>query len=63
MLTGSKQIFASGLSAVDTTATHALGTKAFDDSGNEYIYLKGIGSTGVGSVVKTTFLIEAHSFS
>ncbi|WP_457635790.1 hypothetical protein [Persephonella sp.] len=30
---------------------HTLGTRAFDESGNEYIYLQGVASTAVGSWV------------
>lgn len=39
------------LTDIDTAARNVLGTRQFDDAGNEYIYLQGIGSTVVGSQV------------
>lgn len=41
------------LTDVDTTTNprNVLGTRQFDDLGNEFIYLQGIGSTVIGSVV------------
>lgn len=39
------------LSTVDSAVSVALGTKAFDGSGNQYVYLQGVISTVVGSVV------------
>ena len=45
------------LANVDSEAAYALGTRGHDNSGNEYIYLKGITSTAIGSWV--TF-DEAH---
>jgi hypothetical protein len=39
------------LSTVDSAVQVALGTKAFDGSGNQYVYLQGVASTVVGSVV------------
>lgn len=51
---------------VDTTARNEIGARAFDNLGNEYIYLKGVASTIVGSVVTydnagTTTLIVADA--
>jgi hypothetical protein len=37
--------------SVDTVATVALGTKAQDELGNEYIYLQGVAGTLVGDLV------------
>ena len=45
------------LTNVDSSAQYALGTRGEDNAGNEYIYLKGVASTAVGSWV--TF-DEAH---
>lgn len=56
-LTGYTGIFAGDTSIVDTTLKHALGTRAIDVDGNEYIYLQGIGSTVAGSWV---VFDEAH---
>jgi hypothetical protein len=39
------------LTQIDTTALYTLGSRVQDKSCNEYIYLKGIGSTLVGSWV------------
>lgn len=39
------------LTDVDTVQRNPLGQVAFDEAGAEYIYLQGIGSTVVGSVV------------
>lgn len=39
---------------IDTAQRNPLGTRCFDDAGNEYIYLQGIGSTIVGSWVVFT---------
>lgn len=39
------------LTDVDTAARQVVGTKTFDEAGNEYIYLIGIGSTVIGSAV------------
>jgi hypothetical protein len=50
---------AGALTDVDTAARNVLGTRQFDDAGNEYIYLQGIGSTVVGSCV--TFGLTATS--
>lgn len=50
-LSGYPQVFAGDTSVVDTTKRHPLGTRAVDPDGNEYIYLEGIGSTALYSVV------------
>ena len=47
------------LTDVDAKARNVVGQRAFDDAGNEYIYLQGIGSTVVGSCV--TFGLSATS--
>ena len=47
------------LTDVDTAARNVVGTRSFDDSGNEFIYLQGIGSTVVGSCV--TYGLSATS--
>jgi len=44
-------IIRSGLGNIDTSELMPLGTRAVDNEGNVYIYLKGIGSTVVGSWV------------
>lgn len=46
---------------VDTAQRNPLGQRDFDDSGNEYIYLQGIGSTVIGSVV--TYGLAAAPFT
>src|SRR5439155_19555681 len=48
------------LSDVDTSARNIVGTGSFDENGNEYIYLQGIGSTVVGSAV--TYGLAATPF-
>ena len=50
-LTGPAQAFHSDTSIVDTTQVADLGMRAWDDSGNEYIYLSGVSSTSAGSWV------------
>jgi hypothetical protein len=69
-LTGAPLANSGRLSDVDTTARHALGFRCYgtDDLGNtaEYIYLKGVASTIVGSVVTydelgVTTLIAANA--
>lgn len=50
-LTGHAQAFDGDTSSVDDSALHTVGTRAFDASGNEYIYLLGVASTGAGSWV------------
>src|SRR6266704_2673161 len=39
------------LTDVDTAARNNLGARTQDETGNEYVYLQGIGSTVVGSCV------------
>lgn len=39
------------LTDVDTAARNTVGSRAFDQNGNEYIYLKGVASTVAGSWV------------
>lgn len=50
-LTGPAMTFNSDTSVVDAAQVHTLGTRARDTSGNEYVYLKGVGSTTAGSWV------------
>lgn len=50
-LTGPSMTFNGDTSVVDTSAVHTIGTRANDSSGNQYIYLKGVGSTAAGSWV------------
>lgn len=50
-LTGYSQTFDSDTSVVDASAKTTILTRAFDSAGNEYIYLNGVASTIVGSVV------------
>lgn len=50
-LTGLGSTFHSDTSVVDSSQQVPLGTRAFDSSGNEYVYLKGITSTAAGSWV------------
>ena len=50
-LTGPAQAFHSDTSIVDSSAKIGVGTRAFDVSGNEFIYLQGVGSTSAGSWV------------
>jgi hypothetical protein len=45
---------------VDTAARNTVGTSYYDDAGNEYIYLQGIGSTVIGSAV--TFGLSATPY-
>jgi hypothetical protein len=49
--TGHMHIAPGSLSAVDSAATMPVGTEAVDGSGNRYIYLQGVASTAIGSVV------------
>lgn len=44
-------IFGGQITQIDTVATNALGTKAFDSAGNGYIYLQGVASTVAKDVV------------
>lgn len=50
-LTGGVQIPHSDTSIVDSSQQVPLGTRARDASGNEYIYLKGVGSNAAGKWV------------
>lgn len=50
-LTGGAQTFHGDTSVVDSSQQVTLGTRARDEQGNEYIYLKGVGSTTAGSWV------------
>lgn len=50
-LTGPNSVFVGDTTNVDSSALNTVGSKAFDLSGNEYLYLKGIGSTIAGSWV------------
>src|SRR3990167_7100849 len=64
-LTGSPQVFHSNTDTIDDSQKVALGTRGFDTSGNEYIYLQGVGSTAAGSWVvynedRATTLIVAN---
>ena len=65
-LTGYSQTFDSDTTTVDTSAKTTILTRAFDSAGNEYIYLKGVASTVVGSWVNydetgTTTLLPANA--
>lgn len=44
-------VFSGDTSNVDDSALHAVGTRAWDSSNNEYIYLKGVASTAAGYAV------------
>lgn len=50
-LTGSPVVFHSDTSTVDTSQQVPLGTRGYDTSGNEYIYLQGVASTAAGNWV------------
>ena len=50
-LTGGAQSFHGDTADIDTSALVAVGTRARDAAGNEYIYLKGVASVGAGSWV------------
>jgi len=57
-LTGYNKVFTGDTAKVDVTdKTHELGTRAYDDDGNEYIYLTGATSTVAGTWVTYD---EAH---
>lgn len=56
-LTGYAGIFSGDTSVVDTVKKHALGTRAQDVDGNEYIYLQGVTSGEAGAWVSFD---EAH---
>ena len=50
-LTGVSSIFHGDTDVVDTSAQHAVGTRARDNAGNEYIYLPGASSVAAGTWV------------
>jgi hypothetical protein len=50
-LTGYASIFSGDTAIVDTTLKHALGTRARDVDGNEYIYVQGVTNGAAGSWV------------
>lgn len=50
-LTPRPQVFSGDTTIVDTAKKHALGTRASDKDGNEYIYMAGASSTVLGSWV------------
>ncbi len=56
-LTGYNKVFTGDTAKIDSTEETSLGTRAYDDDGNEYIYLYGAGSTVAGSWVT---MDEAH---
>ncbi len=56
-LTGPTGSFFENTDAVDTVQRHPLGTRAWDKDGNEFIYMLGVASTILGSVVSFD---EAH---
>lgn len=65
-LTGRTQIFSGDTSVVDTYTRHAVGTRTFDEAGNEYIYLLGVALTAAGSWVSydedgATILLTANA--
>lgn len=49
--TGVMHISPGAFTAVDSAASMAVGTRATDGSGNEFVYLQGVASTAVGSWV------------
>lgn len=51
LLTSVGQTFDGDTSVVDSTAKYALGTRAWDKSGQEYIYLLGVASTAANDAV------------
>lgn len=53
-LVGYPDAFVGDTTAVHTSKLNPLGTRAFDNAGNEFVYLQGIGSTIVGSWVTFT---------
>lgn len=50
-LSGSPAVFHANTSTVDSSAQVTVGTRARDNSGNEYIYLEGVASTAAGNWV------------
>lgn len=50
-LTGHVQIYHSNTAIVDSSLSAVLGIRSIDKQGNEYVYLKGVGSTAAGDWV------------
>lgn len=50
-LTGPARVFEANTATLDTTAQHAVGIRAQDASGNEYVYALGVASTAANSWV------------
>lgn len=50
-LTGAPTIFSGDTSIIDTIKQVPFGTRAYDNAGNEYVYLTGVSSTVLGSWV------------
>lgn len=50
-LTGRTEIFGGITGTIETTPVAKVLTRAFDTDGNEFIYLKGVASTAIGSWV------------
>lgn len=50
-LSGHKQVFHGAVDVIDASQLEKLGVRAIDETGNEFIYLKGVASVGVGSWV------------
>mgnify|MGYP001561025055 CR=1 FL=1 len=50
-LTGTAQAFHSDTSVVDTAISATVGSRAWDEEGNEYVYLQGTASTVAGDWV------------
>ena len=50
-MSGDKELFGSLLTLVETTRSEDVGTVRSDEFGNKYIYLQGIASVALGSVV------------
>lgn len=51
LLTGINQVFSGDTTTIDTVQKFPFGTRARDVDGNEYVYLKGVASTVLGSWV------------
>ena len=51
LLTGVSQVFTGDTTTIDTVQKYDFGTRARDTAGNEYVYLKGVASTVLGSWV------------
>ena len=57
-LSGYKQLFANNILTVDSSDIEGVGTRAVDDSGNEYIYLQ-----GTASVVAKDWVVYDEGFT